>query len=673
MTTGEFGTSQTHTAVPTRVSGIGSLSGIWRLHCRLIVSFFAAPLVICGATSGARGASVPFFSELAPSAVTMGGQSLNPPDTGVAEFGASVSSYSDGFNDYVVVGAPGLGAGRAFYFAKSTSVPTFGAAIELRQPSGVSGDRFGASVFVQEGTILIGAPNHAMNNGSTGSVYVFEQPRDANGFPLIGPFPNYTPSTFSNTATLGSVSSGNPHFGRSVSYDYRLNIALLCNDSFCEFRAKSGATWGFAAQSHQGQTFRGSQVFQQSITPGWGYFVTLGPSSNLDFYEFQPVVDSNAQYMFTQSVVPGSLIGGAGGQVDRLLVGILSSSGHGSVAQFTKNLFGAVPFTQWTNSNTFTFASAGPNFGAAIALTGDEVLVTDPRSVIGTVHRLQVDRRGNDDTTDDVWTETGTFGTFDDPTSSLTVSGFADAAVVGWPAGNKAYAVDLANPIPTSTVVDPATGVTVTATTIGTGGHIAVTAQPMCSMFQSLIDVQTGTATCVDITTNAELLGLAEICFPNPSGNQPVVLRCRMKPSCTTNERPGPGGFCCRSLTTDAISYPGYMCVSSDGFSSYAVGQAADSDNDFIPNISDNCPNVVNTFQQDSDGDLIGDACDNCPAVANQDQLDSDHDGIGDACDPTPLPPVAAPVPAIGGNGLWALAALLGTLGAGVTRRRRRR
>ncbi len=671
MTTGDLGTSHAHTGVPTGLSGIGSLSGVWQSHCRLFVSLFAAPLMVCGAASAARAASVPFFNELAPAALTVGGQSLNPPDTGVAEFGASVSSYSDGFNDYVVVGAPGLGAGRAFYFVKSTAVPTFGAAIELRQPNGASGDRFGASVFVQEGTILIGAPSHSANNGSTGSVYVFEQPKDGNGFPLMGPFPNYTPTAFSYTATLGSASSGNIHFGRSVSYDYRLNIAILCNDSFCEFRAKAGASWGFAAQSHQGQTFRGSQVFQQSITPDWGYFVTLGPSNNLDFYEFQPVVGSNMQYLFTQSVTPSALVGGVGGQVDRVLVGLSSPSGHGSVAQFTKNIFGAAPFPQWTNSETFTVGTAGARFGSAIALTGDVVIVSDPSSINGTVHRFQVDRRGNDDTTDDVWAETGTFGTFADASYGASVAGFADAAVIGWPGGNKAYAVDLANPIPTATVVDPSTGVSVTATTIGTGGRITITAQSMCAKFQpDLIDLQT--ATCVDISTSAELLGLAQICFPNPSGNQIDVLRCRVKPSCTTGEVPRPGSLCCISLTTDPVTHPGYMCVSSDGFSGYAAGRATDSDNDFVPNIRDNCPTVDNSFQQDTDGDLIGDACDNCPSVANQDQLDSDHDGIGDACDPTPLPPAAAPVPAMGGTGLWALAALLGTAGAGVTGRRRR-
>jgi hypothetical protein len=40
----------------------------------------------------------------------------------------------------------------------------------------------------------------------------------------------------------------------------------------------------------------------------------------------------------------------------------------------------------------------------------------------------------------------------------------------------------------------------------------------------------------------------------------------------------------------------------------------------------------------DSDNDGIPDASDNCPNVPNADQLDSDHDGLGDVCDPTPLP-----------------------------------
>lgn len=71
----------------------------------------------------------------------------------------------------------------------------------------------------------------------------------------------------------------------------------------------------------------------------------------------------------------------------------------------------------------------------------------------------------------------------------------------------------------------------------------------------------------------------------------------------------------------------------------------ADSDNDDVPDIHDNCPGVYNPKQEDIDGNGQGDACDdwdldgiinsldNCPNQPNRDQVDTDGDGIGDACD----------------------------------------
>jgi hypothetical protein len=60
----------------------------------------------------------------------------------------------------------------------------------------------------------------------------------------------------------------------------------------------------------------------------------------------------------------------------------------------------------------------------------------------------------------------------------------------------------------------------------------------------------------------------------------------------------------------------------------------ADTDNDDVIDLADDCPLSVNPGQEDGDGDTRGDACDNCPTLANPDQLDSDGDGIGDACQP---------------------------------------
>lgn len=73
------------------------------------------------------------------------------------------------------------------------------------------------------------------------------------------------------------------------------------------------------------------------------------------------------------------------------------------------------------------------------------------------------------------------------------------------------------------------------------------------------------------------------------------------------------------------------------------VGQ--DTDHDGIPDLKDNCSNIINPDQKDLDANGIGDVCedpdrdntpnslDNCPNVYNPDQRDTDTDKVGDVCD----------------------------------------
>jgi parallel beta-helix repeat protein len=112
-----------------------------------------------------------------------------------------------------------------------------------------------------------------------------------------------------------------------------------------------------------------------------------------------------------------------------------------------------------------------------------------------------------------------------------------------------------------------------------------------------------------------------------------------------------------RNAFVDVLSFP-----SSGGSTT-----PTDTDNDGVPDASDNCPDVPNSGQGDSDGDGIGNRCDdgsttptdtdndgvpdasdNCPDVPNSGQGDSDGDGIGNACDDgttTPPPPSNWPSP----------------------------
>jgi hypothetical protein len=64
-----------------------------------------------------------------------------------------------------------------------------------------------------------------------------------------------------------------------------------------------------------------------------------------------------------------------------------------------------------------------------------------------------------------------------------------------------------------------------------------------------------------------------------------------------------------------------------------------DRDQDGIPDVSDNCPDVANPDQGNEDGDRFGDACDPCPTVASDTPSDPDGDGVADACDPNPNTP----------------------------------
>jgi hypothetical protein len=150
---------------------------------------------------------------------------------------------------------------------------------------------------------------------------------------------------------------------------------------------------------------------------------------------------------------------------------------------------------------------------------------------------------------------------------------------------------------------------------------------------------------CVDIQTTATFNGDAEVCiFYNDTGMTLVQEQNLRMVRCPTGQP-------CQALpTSHQNTNTNELCALTPAFSEFAVGTLTDVDIDFVPDLLDNCPTVVNFFQEDGDFDAVGNVCDNCTGISNPrvsaaflaanpwvtttgGQRDDDHDGFGNKCD----------------------------------------
>jgi hypothetical protein len=166
-------------------------------------------------------------------------------------------------------------------------------------------------------------------------------------------------------------------------------------------------------------------------------------------------------------------------------------------------------------------------------------------------------------------------------------------------------------------------------------GNGLVTDPSCAGMPPSGYGFQAGTETCFQVTPEAGASDVT-VCLPDSLTTSPSDPWRNTITACAKGTIGAPcsysrqGAFCCAAFAASRLIPP--YCAAIGVFRYVAYGQLVDTDGDQIPDLSDNCPTVPNSFQQDADKDGIGDVCDDCPYTYNPDQLTQSDGGMGNAC-----------------------------------------
>ncbi len=251
------------------------------------------------------------------------------------EFGISVAV--DG--DTIVVGARGdeSDTGAAYVFTKVSGVWR---QAKLKAPDAAPGDRFGHSVAVDGNTVLIGAYQDDANGSGSGSAYVFTKPG--------------TGWADTNTAAKLTASDGAPddRFGYSVAVDGDTIVV------------------GARQDDDNGSGSGSAYVFTKSGGV-WG----KDPGSGTDRVETAKLAASDAAEFdyFGHSVA-------VDGDTNTIVVGARGTTiKNGAAYVFSKPPNGPWVSTDTAAKLTASDGAAGDQFGAAVAVYEDTVVVGAPR------------------------------------------------------------------------------------------------------------------------------------------------------------------------------------------------------------------------------------------------------------------------------------------------------
>jgi hypothetical protein len=608
-------------------------------------------------------------------------QILSPP-TGMpstAGFGSAVTAVRGWGPTQVMVGAPrapslnAVGEGGRVFLFTANGDGTF-SRTDINPGSVAAGSRFGATVVLKNPWLFVGAPG-------AGRVYVFRQ--DLTSF-------SWTKTTFISASTTESSDS--------LDYDPELGVVVACAQGSCRFFSQQGAdnwmpVWGWPTLNASRARFMTagttmSDLITASTDPfqpgGLAFFKLASVSTGYRVSTvipwtgggFGPLAAENVGNVSGEAAstafVPGPFPGQVQNYVGARQEGIPHDTGFLTLPQIL-----------------LPGLATAPNVSSGAAAFSRSAAIQDRVNSSTSVVRHYNFNYYNDGVVRWELDPTKDFGT-GGPTYGSVVSMFSGTPVIGDPSNNAVTVypaiqqiVTVPNPVYDNNGQD--TGAVVYTTQFDGTGSIKTSWDPDCTAFKAssptspgqgyfLLNGQNGIQ-CTHVDRNGVLLtGQQKVCFKKQATAGASLVRCHVKPSCGLDEDGNnevPIGAvsnnqqCCVVLSLDQASVPGSVCAPTTNFSDFGLGELIDADQDFVPDIIDNCKSFSNFFQVDADHDFVGDGCDNCQAIPNQDQADFDKDGLGNACDSTPGvdPALAVPAPAASSKYIWLLGLGLAFLG----------
>lgn len=280
------------------------------------------------------------------------------------------------FGDTAVVGAPDettncAGGGAAYVFTRTPPATTWNLDATLCASDGVAGDRFGASVSINNGNIAVGAPNR---NLSTGAVYVYSGAGSSwtENATILSAGAQPGGALGSSVSIQGfTVAAGAPNTTVGGKVNTGITIVYTSNDS--------GVNWTNIAFRPNGGQARDGARFGTSVSlsgstilvgaPGFRTGTKLNSGSVFVFVNNGSIWTQQARIRpaNTANVFTGTAVSlfqekaafGAPG----------ASNGQGAIYVYNRS------GTTWTQQDSVTAGASGDGLGNSVSLQGSPITV----------------------------------------------------------------------------------------------------------------------------------------------------------------------------------------------------------------------------------------------------------------------------------------------------------